>query len=65
MSYLQYDVVYKPDIQDLINKVNDLATRGWKPKGGICSCIEVTGNERHGTGPQEWFYQAVVRKVKE
>lgn len=49
---MEYEVLFDPNIHDLMNMVNTAIQQGWQPLGGIA--------------PDEAaFYQAMVRNISE
>jgi hypothetical protein len=52
---MQYYVVQRSGLSDLVMAVNKFIGEGWEPMGGVCY-------SPYYAGSSEYFYQAIVKK---
>ncbi len=53
---MKYKVISRYDINALVDEVNILMKKGWKPQGGICAAV----NNHNLSLFETTYYQAMV-----
>lgn len=60
---MQYYVVYRESLEELINEVNRLIGEGWRPQGGVDVAAVASGEGFFQHAPRG-FAQAMIRETR-